>query len=236
MPDHYQFSIPIGAEDFAEKIAFAKEHQFGIEVAAFASGPALEDEQLRTRIERRLTTALRGFPGRLSYHGAFIDLAVHSADPAIAAVARDRIERDLETASRLGCQMVVFHTGFNPLVPVRQYEDEFVERHAVFWPQMAEAWPRLQIALENMWEPSPQIFERLLRAIHHPRLGLCLDVAHAHAYSDFGVETWLDRLRARITHMHWNDNHGDPDSLWPSARGIYRGNGSSLQVARWPIA
>jgi hypothetical protein len=38
-----------------------------------------------------------------------------------------RIQRDLETASVLGCTKAVFHTGFNPLVPISSYEDEFVE-------------------------------------------------------------------------------------------------------------
>jgi hypothetical protein len=94
---------------------------------------------------------MSGFPYPRSYHGAFIDLSLHSDDPAIAEIARQRIARDLETAF-LGCRKIVFHTGFNPLVPLERYEEEFVDRHTAFWPQCADQWPDLTICLENLWE------------------------------------------------------------------------------------
>jgi sugar phosphate isomerase/epimerase len=212
MVNTYHFSVSAGWEDFDRKLAFATAHQLGVEITAFATGPGLHDATKRAKIERGLRAALSGFPYARSLHSAFIDLSVHSEDPAIAAIARQRIERDMETASRLGCKIVVFHTGFNPLVPVRRYEEEFVDRHAAFWPAVADRWPGITICLENMWESSPQLLERLLRAVGHPRVRLCLDVAHAHAYGHFAVEAWMDRLKGRIAHMHWNDNHGDTDS------------------------
>jgi sugar phosphate isomerase/epimerase len=219
MPDSYQFSISIGWEDHARKIAFAVQHQLGVEMIAFATGPALGCQSARAQMERELRTVLRDFPFCRSLHGAFVDLSLHSDDPAIAAIAQQRIKRDLETASRLGCRKAVFHTGFNPLVPVRRYEEQFVEKHAEFWPTVADQWPEITICLENMWESSPQLLERLLRAIGHPRVRLCLDVAHAHAYGDFAVESWLDRLKNRIAHMHWNDNQGDTDRHLPIGEG-----------------
>jgi sugar phosphate isomerase/epimerase len=219
MEHTYHFSVSTGWEDFDRKLTFATAHQFGVEIAAFATGPGLHDKAQRAKIERGLRAALSGFPHARSYHGAFIDLSLHSADSAIAAVTRERIQRDLATAARLSCTHVVFHTGFNPLVPVRRYEEEFVDRHAAFWPAMADQWPDITLCLENMWESSPQLLERLLLAINHPRVGLCLDVAHAHAYGDFAVEAWLDRLKGRIAHMHWNDNEGDSDTHLPIGAG-----------------
>lgn len=219
MSDTFQFAIPIGREDLARKLAFAAQQHFGVEIAAFATGPTVHDAAERKKAEHELRDALRGFPHSRSYHGTFIDLSVHSDDPAIAGISRQRIQRDLETASRLGCRKIVFHTGFNPLVPVRRYEEEFVDRHAAFWPAVADQFPGITICLENMWEGSPHLFERLLRAIGHPQVRMCLDVAHAHAYGDFGVETWITRLKSRIAHMHWNDNDGDRDSHLPIGRG-----------------
>ncbi len=214
-----QFSIALDGEDFAEKIPFAEKHHVGVEIDAFFAGPALFDQAARNKTERELGAALRDFPYRRSLHGAFIDLAVHSADPAVCAVARDRILRDLETASRLGCSLVVFHTGFNPLVPGERYGQEFLERHAAFWPGVADRFPGLTIGLENMWEASPGILEQLFPRIHHPRVGLCLDVAHAHAYSPCAMGRWLTALQPWIVHMHWNDNHGDTDSHLPIGQG-----------------
>lgn len=212
MPDIYQFSIPIGWEDLPDKLAFAEEHQMGVEIAAFASGRALSDPVERAKMEHGFLAALQDFSGRRSYHGAFIDLGLHSEDPAIAAISRGRIQTDMGTAMQLGCRKVIFHTGFNPLVPVSLYEDQFIERHAAFWPAVADQWPGVTICLENMWESSPHLWGRLLRRIDHPQVAMCLDVAHAHAYGDFAVDAWMDHLKGQIVHMHWNDNHGDKDS------------------------
>jgi sugar phosphate isomerase/epimerase len=219
MTNQFQFSIATGWDDFPEKLRFAERHEFGLEIGALYAGPPVWDLETRSKMEGELSAALRDFPYGRSLHGAFIDIAVHSADPGIAAVARERILRDLETACQLGCQTVVFHTGFNPLVPGQQYGHEFLERHAAFWPAVADRFPGITICLENMWEPSPRLLERLLRGIHHPRVGLCLDVAHAHAYSPFPVEEWLNQPGGRILHMHWNDNHGDTDSHLPIGQG-----------------
>lgn len=212
MPDDFHFSIPIGWDDLSEKLLFAGDALMGVEITAFATGPGLASAAARVEMERGFREALQDFPGRRSFHGAFIDLSVHSEDPVVAAVSRDRIHRDLDTAIQLGCRTVVFHTGFNPLVPVSIYEDQFIERHSAFWPGVANQWPGISICLENMWEPSPHLWMRLLRGINHPQVRMCLDVAHAHAYGDFAVESWMDLLSGQVAHMHWNDNMGDTDS------------------------
>jgi len=212
MADKHRYSIQLGWDDHLEKLQFAVERGLGVEIAAFATGPGLHDHSTRRAMERGLAAALKDFPHRRSFHGAFIDITLHSQDPDVAAVARQRLQRDMETASRLGCERVVFHTGYNPLVPAPNYEGEFLERHAAFWPVLAEAWPGLEICLENLWERSPDLLARLLRTIGHPRVGLCLDVAHAHVYGDVGIEFWFEMLQDRIIHMHWNDNQGDTDS------------------------
>jgi sugar phosphate isomerase/epimerase len=41
---------------------------------------------------------------------------------------------------------------------------------------------------------------------------MCLDVAHAHAFSTESHADWFSAVGRWIAHMHWNDNHGDRDS------------------------
>lgn len=148
-----------------------------------------------------------------------MDLALHSDDPQIAAISRRRILDDLVTASRLGCTKVVFHTGFNPLVPTKCYTDRFLAAHEEFWPAHAVAFPTLTLCLENQWEHDPSLLRRLVEGIAHRRVRLCLDVAHANAYSTCPPAQWLQQLGPLIAHLHWSDNLGDTDSHLPIGEG-----------------
>jgi sugar phosphate isomerase/epimerase len=212
MPYTPAYSIPFSWRDRTDKVQLASAKGLGLEIGVFSSGEAVDDPWVRSDYEARLRAKLKRFPGAVSYHAAFKDLAVHSGDALIANISRQRILEDLRMATRLGCQKVVFHTGFNPLVPAVRYRDEFMRIHAEFWPRMAAAFPDVQICLENQWEPDPAIFVKLMEHISHPSVRVCLDVAHAHAYSTCSVANWMRVLAPFIGHMHWNDNLGDTDS------------------------
>jgi sugar phosphate isomerase/epimerase len=203
--------IQLGSEEREERLFFAKQQDLGVEITAFLSGPALNDPVFRAGLERDLAKDLADFPGLISFHGAFLDLAVHSADEIIAATSRRRIECDLITARGLGCRKIIFHLGFNPLIGGRRHRTEFLERHISFWNEIVERHSDFEICLENQWETDPTIFEELFEAVDHPRFGMCLDVAHAHVHSHFAPEAWAERMRPHILHQHWSDNHGDRD-------------------------
>jgi len=214
-----RFSIPVSWQNHARTLRFAEEHGLGVEIAAFSCGDVLENETLREMMTRTLETALTGFRGERSYHGAFMDLPLQSQDHAVAGVARARVRRDMETASRLGCRTVVFHSGFNPLIHERRYLERFLDAHGGFWPEMAAAWPRSLICLENQWDPGPEPLRDLMLRIQHPQVRVCWDAAHAHAHSEASPEQWLQGLAPFIAHRHFSDNHGDRDSHLPLGEG-----------------
>jgi sugar phosphate isomerase/epimerase len=212
MLDSFAIAIPIGWNDRAEKIQFALNGGHAIEVAAFATGPAVGNPEARQRMARELRAELEGYPYELSLHGAFIDLPIHSPDPDVARLARQRVTDDLETARQLGCRKAVFHAGYNPLVPLSTYRERFVEAHTQFWRGVSEEFPSLTICLENQWEPEPGILLELMRSVDHSGVRLCLDVAHAFAYSQVPLDLWISELGPFLGHLHWNDNLGDTDS------------------------
>jgi len=219
MASALQIFIPFGWVNRTEKVQFALQHDFGIEIGVFASGDAVDDPCARADYESRLTTKLRRFPGPISMHGAFMDLAVHSGDSLIAHHSRQRILDDLKLAVRLGCRKIVFHTGFNPLIPSASYRERFLAAHADFWQHAAASCPGLTICLENQWENEPSILLDLMHRIDKPNVRLCLDVGHAHAYSEIPAVTWLTQLAPFLAHMHWSDNFGDHDSHLPLGTG-----------------
>lgn len=91
--------------------------------------------------------------------------------------------------------------------------------HAAFWGEILALHPAAEICLENQWEPDWTIFEELFERVGHRRLGMCLDVAHAHVHSHFTPEAWVERMQPHIFHLHWTDNHGDRDRHAPLGAG-----------------
>lgn len=219
MASAIQFSVPFGWYQRTEKVQFALEHGFGVEIGVFASGDAVDDPFVRADYEQKLSTKLRRFPHAKSMHGAFMDLAVHSGDSLIAHHSRQRILDDIKLAERLGCQKIVFHTGFNQLIPASKYRGRFIAAQVTFWQHAAASCPGLTVCLENQWEDDPSILLELIKRIDRPNIRLCLDVGHAHTYSTIPVGAWLQQLAPFLAHMHWSDNWGEHDSHLPLGAG-----------------
>ncbi len=212
MRHNIDWLMSYGSGDPESGVAFARERGLGLELTCFATGPGLNEEEARQGLEERYRRVLADFAGPLAMHGAFIDIALHSEDRAVAAVAEARIERDLATASLLGCRKIVFHLGHNPQITSPVYREAVVQRQAAFWPRMLEAWPELTICLENQWEEDWLIFREVFDLVRRPRFGMCLDLAHAHLHSQREAADWMRAMADQVRHMHWNDNMGDRDS------------------------
>lgn len=219
MATDYKFLIPFGRERRDERLAYAERHDLGLEVTAFIGGTALNDAADRDVLECEIESELADFSGLKTMHGAFLDLAIHSDDDRISAISKSRIERDVLTALRLGCEKVVFHMGYNPLVPGDRYRQRLVESHVNFWSYIMGSYPGVTICLENQWETDWTIFQEIFTTLQHPNLGMCLDVAHAHVYGHYSPKAWIEAIPTQVRHMHWSDNCGDRDSHLPLGAG-----------------
>lgn len=219
METHLKFLVPLSRDKRGERLAFASSHNLGVEITAFMGGDALNDPAARAALEVEFEHELAGFEGVESYHGAFVDLALHSPDKSVAAISRARMERDVLTALRLGCEKIVFHLGCNPLVPDEAVIHQLVDAHVDFWGYILEAYPGITICLENNWEPDWYLFAKIFARVPHARLGMCLDVAHVHVFSHFETQAWIERMASRIYHLHLTDNFGDRDAHLPLGAG-----------------
>jgi sugar phosphate isomerase/epimerase len=119
-PAKVNWLISLPWEERDEYVDFAQKRGLGLEISAFCSGPALNDRSVQRERIRAFKRLLSGWPNPLAFHGAFIDIMPHSGDHAIAAASRQRILQSLTAATEIGCHKIVFHTGFNPLIPVAQ--------------------------------------------------------------------------------------------------------------------
>jgi len=194
---------------FGEFLDFAKEHSCNLEIASFAYSEVLDTEW--QEILKRYQQKLYGFKGRVSVHGAFQDLFVHSSDRKIREVSKERILGNLEIAKALNAKYAVFHGNFNPLIRGEGYRRNWVERNASFWSKALEE-SYVTVLLENLWEPNPEMFRKLLDQIESSRLKICFDTGHANIFSEVSFEEWITILGKDIPYIHINDNKGKVDN------------------------
>lgn len=215
-----QPAINILIEELEEAAAYCRAEGCGAEITAFAYPAVLDSDSCAASIEQH-REALRGLP-QLSLHGPFLDLYVTSGDPRIVEVCRARHEQALRAALSLSVQVYVAHLNSLPLIRNRGYVAAFAERAAAFWRPLAElAWEGgVTIALENMWERTPEVQKRVVEEVSHPGLKASFDSGHALVFSDVPATTWVKTLGSDLAHCHLHDNDGEYDSHLPIGDGI----------------
>lgn len=192
-------------DDFLE---FANTHGCNLELGTFSYAEYL-DGDWRHLLDGH-QRALAKFKGKLSLHGVFQDICIHSNDSKIAKVSKQRILRNMDIAQALNAKYVVFHANFNPFVYGELYKYNWVARNASFWREVVENYDAT-VLLENFWEPSPEILSKLLDEVNMPRLRVCLDTGHVNAFSKAPFEEWVAKLNKRIPYLHLSDNMGKSD-------------------------
>jgi sugar phosphate isomerase/epimerase len=195
-------------ENFDAILSFAKDNGLGVEIASFAF-PDLLDSGWEQRVEE-YKKKLKGFKGRVSFHGVFKDLAINSQDSKVRALAEGRLLHCVQIAESLGAEFAVFHTNYNPLIHNEGYRRGWVKAHTSFWKKVtAEHSP--VILLENLWEPEPSLMKEVADAVG-PKVRLCIDVAHINIFSKIPAHQWFSELGDRVAYIHVNDNKGDTDN------------------------
>lgn len=195
-------------------LPLARAHRAGVEMQAFFLPAVLDDP--RQLLARHLQ-ALDGFAAARALHGPFADLCPGSGDALVRGVARHRITQALPLVEALQIRHLVLHHGYVPhTTPAR----EWVAQAAAFWREvLALLPPRTCVHLENYLEASPEVILRVIEAVGDPRLGHCLDIGHAHAFSRTPVVEWIRSAGSRISYAHLHDNDGGADQHLPLGQG-----------------
>jgi sugar phosphate isomerase/epimerase len=194
--------------NISDVLEVVSEYQLGIELMAFAM-PDLLDTYWHEKVEeyQRLLAPVRGM---ITLHGPFFDMAPGSLDKRINALTMERYQHALRIAAELNASVVVFHANFIASLRNEEYRTGWTRRNIEFFRDIADyaAERGVMVAMENMWEFDPEILGDVLSAVDHPHLRACLDVGHAHLFSDVPFETWLATLEPWIIHTHLNNNDG----------------------------
>lgn len=201
-------------DQIEETVGLAKHVGMGVEIQAFSVPDTLDDPALTLAMHR---DALADFPGRVALHGPFSDLYPGSRDRLVREAAWARAQGILPLAAELGVTDLVLHHGY---IPGACDRDEWLTHSIDFWRRYLEICPRhVAVHLENVVERKPGELLALLDALNDPRLGACLDVGHAHAFSPLTVIDWIQALGDRLRYVHLNDNWGEKDAHLPLGHG-----------------
>lgn len=186
----------------------------GVESIEFSISENLDSlEEKADRYEKRLEEM--GCED-LILHGPFLDLNPMTFDSLILETTRKRYEQAYWAAKRLGAKKLVFHTCYVPDVYLLI---GWADRVAEFYKRFLEGREGIQIVMENVFDRQAEPILEVARKVEHPDFGLCLDMGHAHCYSDRPAAAWAELFGSYIKHLHVHDNWGDRDAHWGLGRG-----------------
>jgi len=192
-----------------DSLKLASEYGAGFEYNDFFSPELLDDE--RKRQDAITLYQERELPSYCTLHGAFYDVIPFSPDPKIREIGKDRIFQSMADARAMKVKAVVFHTGYNPFLTSEGYVEQWIKTNVKVWSDVLTQNPEINVYIENTFEASPMILERLSEQLSmYPNYGICLDYAHA-CLSKTAPEEWAKRLGCFVRHIHINDNDGLSD-------------------------
>lgn len=209
-----QINIPYSM--LLDKIDFVTKHHLFPEI--YFSSDDLD--AYRKEEGKELAQTLQRHGLEITIHGPFMDLSPGGVDKKIKEVTMDRFSKTIELASLFQPKAMVFHPGYEKW----KFDGDvslWLESSLQTWrPLVKEAKERrLTIAIENVYEESPDTLFMLLKEIRSPHFRFCFDSGHHHVFSKTPLCSWMETLGEYLAEVHLHDNHKEMDEHLPIGEG-----------------
>jgi len=201
---HNRLYLATIADDAAEQALI---HGLGLELDEFCTAANMDENfsHWDALVRRRMQCA-----DRFVFHAPFAELSPCAIDPLVRSAVESRLLQAAELSLRYGVRRMVVHSGFIPQI---YFPVWFTEQSAIFFRSLLSKLPAdIELLIENVMDPDPQPLADLVQAIGDSRVGICFDLGHANAVSQFPVRSWLRTLAPHIRHLHVHDNMGEHDT------------------------
>ncbi|MBN2232410.1 MAG: sugar phosphate isomerase/epimerase [Deltaproteobacteria bacterium] len=168
-----------------------------------------------------LAERMRGLGMSCTMHAPFIDLSPGGFDPDIVAVTRARFHETFRLAEIFCPRTIVFHSGYDRWKYVHNL-NLWLENSIRFWAPFLELAERADtyIAMENIFEYTPENIAALIAALNSPRFGTCFDIGHWRLFGTVDLGAWLAAVAPALHAVHLHDNHGEFDDHLVPGDGI----------------
>lgn len=156
----------------------------------------------------------------VTMHGPYTELNPGSQNEETRTRTVERYKRVFEVVSVLRPRNVVLHAGY--------HERKFHGDYNLWLSQSLKTWPRFVrlaeesgavIAVENIFDTTPDALKMLMDEIESPNFGVCIDSGHLNVFSKVAIEEWFMALGHRIVEVHLHDNFGNADDHLPLGEG-----------------
>lgn len=152
-------------------------------------------------------------------HAPFLDISPGGFDREIRRISFKKLEKILQIASLWNSRLVVMHFNYDP-VYYREHFEKWLSNASTFFSELLSKNQSPQVALENVFEPTPYVVLKLMERIDHKNLIHCFDFGHHHVFGNLPIEEWIFYLKPRNhIHFHFHDNFGVNDDHLPVGDG-----------------
>ena len=146
-------------------------------------------------------------------HAPFMDLSPGAVDPRVRAVTFERFMQAFDVAEILRPRTIVCHSGYEKW----KYDhnvDVWLKESIKTWTKLAERASAVGavIAVENIFEDSPENLELLMKEVSTDNIGICFDTGHFNIFSKEPLSRWLDSIGPYLVELHLHDNDRSADS------------------------
>jgi sugar phosphate isomerase/epimerase len=160
----------------------------------------------------------------ITVHGPFMDLSPGGVDRRVKEVTFDRLSKTIGLALFFKPKAIVFHPGYERL----KFDGNvklWLESSLQTWrPLVKEAEELgLTLAIENVFEESPDPLKALLEEIGSTHFRFCFDTGHYHAFTlaKTPLPEWFEALGKYMVEVHLHDNHREMDEHLPIGEGNF---------------
>lgn len=209
--------IHVPFDRVGENLTFIQEKKLDLEI--YFSADTL-DRLTRADMEK-LRQELDYGPS-LSFHGPFMDLSPGAVDSRVREVTLMRFTQTIEVARILRPRVIIFHSGYEKWKYALNM-DIWLQKSLSLWRDVLEKAERISttIAIENIFEDTPDNLSALVEGMSSPSFGLCFDTGHFNLFSTVSLEQWLDRTGDHILAYHLHDNDSSGDAHLAIGRGTF---------------
>ena len=171
---------------------------------------------------KQLAETLRGNGLEITLHGPFMDLSPGGVDKRIKEVTLDRFTKVIELALLFKPKTIVFHPGYEKWKFNGNVDLWFKSSLQTWRPLVKEAEALgLTLAIENVFEESPDSLKALLEEIDSTHFRFCFDTGHYHVFNKTPLPDWFNALSKYMVEVHLHDNHREMDEHLPIGEGNF---------------
>ena len=169
---------------------------------------------------RELGARLRDYGISMTVHAPFHELFLGAPDRIVRQAALDRMDHAFGILPFFKPVTVVVHLNYE----IRRFGFVYDEWKPLALSALREYAGRAaalgaMLALENVYEETPDVMNEILNELSPLGVCHCCDVGHVQAFSDCTLAEWLSANGKFVRQFHLHDNDGTGDSHSPIGSG-----------------